>query len=278
MNDMAQQMARMQSYMALNSRLVKLKMEAMPAVARAGTADGLKGLITAYEQLLSELSDADTLVTPAMVNEQIAEATEWVGRTYMSLEQADRALPYLERAQRLHEGRGATDTARKLGDLIGDVRVVEGGDIDEEIRRLIQRLDETPNAGRERAALLIQLGEVKHQTGDDYGAVERLDEAEEILSRKEYQLPDANDLLGALGDALGSMSGGGTPTAMQQPGDALELRALHKRLYTAFVSAYGSFDPERAKKYQRRIDEMGGHQPSDASKEDLMRMVRDFLK
>lgn len=269
----SEQLVRMQRLMALGNEQTRLMMRAMPGSVSAEVVESLEALLANLRDLADGARPGDILVTRPVVEERIADVTEWIARAHDSLNQSARASEYYRRAAELYRTLGQAQAAQRIEDKIGELRLHAEQDIDGETKRLIARLEDTEPGSIEQAKVLVALGELSTLGGDDFGAVKWLQKAEEILGGRP---PDADALLTSLATSLQrivSGDAGAGPSAIEE---AMALRALHRRLFLALSNAYRDSDPDASASYAERAAALDKEQASRATRDALLAGLRSI--
>ncbi len=277
MADMREQLARTQRFIGLQAQGRELMSRAMPGVVNDEVTAALKALVDEAERMAASAGVDDQLTPRRMVEEFEADMLEWTARAHDSMRALAPALEYYERASRLYARLGNTAAVRRIEDKSAEVRLQSGQDIDAELMRLRKRLEEAAPGTLEEAQTLISLGELVSRAGDDYGALEWLLRAEEILGREPFRLPDASSMLQALARSLAAVQGQAAAGGSSAIADAMALRATHQRLFFALSNAYRAIDPKKSEEYGARVRRMDSDRSSTGSREALLEAVKKFV-
>lgn len=269
MIDMAREQGRMSKMMELDRAMQGAMMRSMPGVCTRDEVSSLIRIREEYRELQATAKASDMLVQPAVLSERIADITEWIGRAHDSMNEGTQALPYLQEAQQLYADLGKADAVARIEDRIGAICVHSDGDLDEELKRLRQRLERRGLDTLDRAKTLIQLGELLTKAGDDFEAERPLLEAERLLAATPNL--SHNQILDSLADSLQSIMAGTADSGESTPiVQAMQVRALYQSLYFALGNVYRLTNPAKAKEYEEKLaafdDRGGGFDPSVVSK------------
>lgn len=269
MIDMTREQGRMTKMMELNRAMQGAMMRALPGVCTQNEVNSLIQIRDSYRELQATTQPSDMLITPATLNERIADITEWIGRAHESMNEGADAVSYFREARQLYADLGKADAVTRIDDKIGEIRVQDEGDLDAEIPRVREQLEGGGLDTLDRVKTLIQLGELLSKAGDDFGAEQPLLEAERLLAATPNM--SHNQILGSLADSVQSImagtatSGEGTPIVQ-----AMQVRGLYQRLYFALGNVYRDTNPAKAKEYEAKLaafdDRGGGFDASVVSK------------
>ena len=255
--DAARDLIRANTYLVLTERLRGLMVHAVPRDCTDAVVADLHDVVAGLEALAR--APEGRLLDPLIVAGSLAEATEWLARAHHVMGHDHRALELFAVARARFVALHRTVDAERVEESMLHVHLEVDGDLTRELGRLHRLLERAPRDSRRRATLLVQLGEVREHAGDPAGAIEALEEAEEILATPEHRLPDASMLLRALDESL---------EALAAPGSRLEgtssierassLRTLYRRLYAAMARAAASAGSAEASRYARLASHIEG--------------------
>lgn len=251
---------------------MRAAVRAMPGVATPDVVTELQAVHQGLDELLQAGSPTSALYSLDDVRTAMAECLDFIARAYESMRDDQKAAEYFERAVVAYEAMGKSQDAERSRAKLPAIRISQGKGIDQEIQRLHERMARIRDEPLERAQVLVELGELTSQGGDDYAAKGHFEEALALLDRLGFPEPGGGDLARALGDTMATIlsnrQGGGAPTEIET---MVGIRALYRRIYLGLVRVYTQIDPERAKDYERKLAEMDS---PEVNKEFAERMKR----
>ena len=275
-------MDKLHAYMAADSRLLQAMPGIMPGAASEKVVEEFQSILASYRQLLAAGAPQTPLYTLDDIRVKIADTLEYIARTYVTMRDDDAAVPYLEEAAQAYDAVGKLERAVQCNDDLAQIRLSQGGDVDREIERLLQRLEGTAPASLPRIETLLDLGELYCKGGDDYEARRYLHEAEQSLVAMGYDNPPAEavaeDLLSSMNRILSDEQEDG-PTQIEI---TMRVRALYQRLYQALARAYREESLDKAAEYEQRGLAMQSQEGSAAFGQRMQGLLngdyRDILK
>lgn len=122
-----EQLARMRRFMALKGRQTALIMQFSATTVTSEVVEQLEALRAGLVELALRAAPEDTLATPRMVDESIADVTEWIARAHEALSEVRLALDYYELAAALYDRSGISEAAARVRDRVAHVRAGEVG-------------------------------------------------------------------------------------------------------------------------------------------------------
>lgn len=244
---MSDPMARLTQFMDLTQRRMTLMLSAMPGRATAETTAQARAILAELDAIAAAVQPGDPL-TPRMIEESVADVTEWLARAHDVLDELGPALEHYTRALELYRGLGDSAAVTRLESRVADVKLLVGHDVNAELKRLMEALEDVEAGSQHEAAVLIALGELTLKSYDAHGALKWLKRAEAILGAEPIS---ADEVVRRLIETVVALQ-----ESTAQPGTtgverAIERLALYRRLWLALMGAHAPTDPEESKRYER---------------------------
>lgn len=265
--DIENSLKRMQTSMALDKSLMTTTMAILARRDDPKPLETLKEIKTGYQQLLKSILSDEQLVTEQMIREKLADVEDWIARALENCGQLHKAAEAFEHAAVLFEAVDKQTNANQARDNAGALKLDLDADFDEEIERLQERLDATPDGSLERIQVLVALGELYSKADDDFEALKYLELAEVELNKLGGH-PSDNEILRGLNNTVADINSGKEVAGFSAIETNLKRRALTQRLYLALANAYRVTNPKLAEKYEALLKKLDSGK--DTSMSDLI--------
>jgi hypothetical protein len=255
-------------YWDLKQRIAIALQKGMPGISGAEILPELEALVRESEQVLRDglppfVEAKDLLYDMAQ--------TEWcMGLLHSFLG---------ERAALRYEESGNSGMARHCRQSIEDGHRRVTGNLDEEIRQLQAKLDQTQPGTLDRIAALLEIGKACLSAGDEFAAEEKLNDAEEEMQALGLRPPTAEELLEGVGKTFDPSRGAEEMAARFRHWDTLRrTHESYKAIYLTRSYLERKRNPVAARSFMDRFQELVRNEPGPEVLNGLLKTQQEALR
>jgi hypothetical protein len=261
----------------VDRRYMEATVQARPGMADPKVVRDLEEIAEDYQSLIDAPISKAPLYTKASLQSKLAG-------TYCIMAQADEALHDYELARQHYET--AIKIYRELGEKdrvqfcrtgLDHLDFAQYGNVDKKIVHLHKALSKVSINSVEHADLLIELGGIYRQNGDDFEAEKVLLQAEEVLESIGGER-SGGDIADALTDSLLDIFSGNDKGGPKDINTVMKIDGLYRVLSVELSRIYEVSDPVKASHYRAKAAQRDSRATNDAFSQKMLSSLSDLFK
>lgn len=240
-------------------------------------------------QELQEIADDYQALLDAPMPERIPSYTRTslqakLARTYGTMAGACKALHDYEQARqhyattiKMFNSLGQQSEAQSYQTELERLDYDQNANVDREISRLHQALASVENKSLEQASLLVELGEIYRQNGDDFEAEQLLLQAERILDKLGGD-PLGEAIATSLTNSMLAISQNKQKEGPTEIENVMQISNLYRLLSVGLSKIYREKDSDKAADYRNKAVQRDSRAINDAFSQKMLDSLDDLLK
>lgn len=231
-----------------------------------------------YQVLLNAPMPEKTFVyTKADLQSKLANTYSAMAQACESLHDYEQAKQHYASAIKIFKILGEQSHVQRYQTSLDRLDFAQHGNVDKEILRLRQQLAKVQKDSVEYADILIDLGGINRQNGDDFEAEKLLLQAEKLLDKLSGDI-SGQDIATALTNSLLALHHDklkGKPTEIET---VLKINGLYRILSVGLSRIYEKTNPQKAAIYRTKAAQRDSSATNNAFSKQMLGSVDDLLK
>jgi tetratricopeptide (TPR) repeat protein len=261
----------------IDRRCMQAVSKARPGMDDPKIVHDLQQIVKDYQALLDAPMPRAPIYTRSSLQSKLADAHASLAQSFASRGDAPAARRHYTATIDLYQTLGEHDRVKRFQDDLARLESDRTGDVDQEIARLSEALSAVAKGSVDHADLLIELGGVYRQNGDDFEAEKLLLQAEKVLDNLGGE-PLGEDKADALTHSLLSIAQGQTPEGANDIRTTIRIDGLYRLLSIGLSRVYATSDPQKAAHYRAKAAQRDSREQNDAFSKKMLGALDGLLK
>lgn len=271
-------LGKFQCLAAIDRRYMNAMFKSRPGAVSEKVVQELLDIAADYQALLdAPMPEGIPVYSKTDLQTKLADTYRNLAHACATLHDYEQARQHYATAIDRYQALGKQQEVQRCRTFLDSLEFAQHGDVDKEISRLNQNLTKVEHGGVEHADLLIELGGIYRQNGENWEAEKLLLQAEEILDSLGGD-PSGKLIADALTHSLLPMSQVLYLNGSADIETVMKINGFYRVLYAELSRVYKDSDPTRAALYRGKAAQRDSREHNDAFSRTMLDSLENLFR
>jgi tetratricopeptide (TPR) repeat protein len=271
-------LGKMRWMLAVDQRYMSAMVQSLPGKASLKGVQELREIADDYQALLDAPIPVKTpFYTRADLQSKLADTYGTMARACEALHDYEQARQHYGTTIKMLNALGKHSEVQRYQAYLEYLDYKQHGNVDKEINRLHQALTEVEEESLDHASLLIDLGEIHRQNGDEFEAEKLLLQAEKILDKLGGE-PSGEAISTSFANSLLAISQDKHKGGSTEIENLMKINGLYRSLSVGLSKIYSEINPQKAGDYRAKAARRDSKATNDAFSQKMLDSLDDLFK